>query len=145
MTRRNYILSVKVHINLQLQIISLQNTGLEKSTSQEAPTKDAQIKSPNTSPTKIYNKLKDTLQELPLQPFIQPQIATSGDGPSDETEKQPQSNTENAQASDVTETKSKIENLTPLTNNEIEKPTPKLRSRRARPIRAKQDADMIYY
>ena len=120
----------------------MQNTGLEESTSQEAPKKDAQIKSPNTSPTKIYNKLKDNLQRLPL---IQPQIPTSCDGPSNETEKQPQSNTENAHASDVTETKSKTENLTPLTNNEIEKPTPKLRSRRARPIRAKQDADMIYY
>jgi len=123
----------------------LQNTGLEKSTPQEAPTEDAQIKSPNTSPTKIYNKLKDNLQTLPLQPFIQPQIATSGDGPSDETEKQSQSNTENAHAPDVTETKSKTENLTPLTISEIERPTPKLRSRRARPIRPKQDADMIYY
>ena len=123
----------------------MQNTGLEESTSQEAPTEDAQIKSPYTSPTKIYNKLKDNLQRLPLQPFIQPQIPTSGDGPSNETKKQPQSNSENAHASDVTETKSKTENLTPLTNSEIEIPTPKLRSRRARPIRANQDADMIYY
>jgi len=123
----------------------LQNTGLEESTSQEAPTEDAHIKSPYTSSTKSYNKLKDNLQRLPLQPFIQPQIPTSGDGPSNETEKQPQSNTENAYASDVTETKSKTENLTSLTNSEIQRPTPKLRSRRARPIRAKQDADMIYY
>jgi len=108
----------------------LQNTGLEEPTPQEAPTEDAQIKSPHTSPTAIYNKLKDNLQRLPPQPFKQPQIPTSGDSPSNEIEKQQQSITDNSHVLDVTKTKSKTENSTPLTNSEMESPTPNLRSRK---------------
>jgi len=128
----------------------LQNTGLEEPTPQEASIEDAQTKSPHTSPTAIYNKLKDNLQRLPSQPFIQPQIPTSGDSPSNEIKKQQQSITDNSHVLDVTKIKSKTENLkSPLqpqiTNSETERPTPKLRSRRARPIRVKQHTDMIYY
>jgi len=128
----------------------LQNLGLEETTPQEAPTEDALTMSPQASPTAIYNKQKDNLQRLPLQPFEQPQILTTGDSPSNETVKQQQLLTENSHVLDATNTKSKLENLTPLlqpqtTSSEVENPTPKLRSRRARPIRAKQHTDMIYY
>ena len=123
----------------------LQNPGLEETTQQEASPEDALTKSPHTSPTATYNKQKDNLHRLPLQPFEQPQIPTSGDSPSNEIVKQKQSFTENSHVLDATNTRSKPENLTPLTNSDAETPTPKLRSQRARPIRAKQHTDMIYY
>ena len=128
----------------------MQNPGLEETTQQEASPEDALTKSPHTSPTATYNKQKDNLHRLPLQPFEQPQIPTSGDSPSKEIITQQQSLTENSHVLDATNTKSKPENLTSpsqphRTNSEAETPTPKLRSRRARPIRAKQHTDMIYY
>jgi len=128
----------------------LHNPGLDEITRQEASHEDALTKLPHTSPTAIYNKQKDNLQRLPLQPFQQPQIPTLRDSPSNEIAKQQQSLTENSHVLDATNTKSKPENLTPLsqpqeTNSDAETPTPKLRSRRARPIRAKQHIDMIYY
>ena len=125
----------------------MQNSGLEETTRQEATTEDAPIKSPQTSPTAIYNKQKDNLQRLPLQPFQQPQILTTGDSPSNEITKRQQSFTENSRVLDATKTKSKPENLSQpqKTSSETETPTPKLRSRGARPIRAKQHSDMTYY
>jgi len=128
----------------------LQNPGLEETTSQEASPEDAPTDPPHTSPTDIYKKQKDNLQRLPPQPFEQPLIPTLGDSPSKEIVTQQQSLTEDSHVSDTTNTKSKLENLASLprqhkTSSETEIPTPKLRSRRARPIRVKQHTDMIYY
>jgi len=125
----------------------LQNPGLEETTSQEASPEDAPTAPPHTSPTDIYKKQKDNLQRLPPQPFEQPPIPTLGDSPSKEIVTQQQSLTEDSQ---VSYTKSNPENLASLprphrTNSETEIPTPKLRSRRVRPIRVKQHPDMIYY
>jgi len=140
-----------VHKNLQLHYkIFLQKSGLEETTLQEAPTEDALPAPPQTSPTDIYKKQKDNLQRLPPQPFEQPPILTLGDSPSNELVTQQKANTDDLQASHPTNEKSKSDKLTSVpqphkANNEIETPTPKLRSRRARPIRVKQFPDMIYY
>jgi len=128
----------------------LQKSGLEETASQEAPTEDAPPAPPHTSPTDIYKKQKDNLQRLPPQPFEQPPIPTLGDSPSKELVSQQKPITENSQVSYTTNTKSKPDKLALLpqphrTNSETEIPTPKLRSRRARPIRVKQHPDMIYY
>jgi len=128
----------------------LQKSGLEEPTSQEASPEDAPPAPPHTSPTDIYKKQKDNLQRLPPQPFEQPPTPTLGDSPSKDIVTQQQSLTEDSQVSYTTNTKSNPENLASLprphrTNSETEIPTPKLRSRRARPIRVKQHPDMIYY
>jgi len=128
----------------------LQKSGLEETASQEAPTENAPPAPPHTSPTDIYKKQKDNLQRLPPQPFEQPPIPTLGDSPSKELVSQQKPITENSQVSYTTNTKSKTDKLALLpqphrTNSETEIPTPKLRSRRARPIRVKQHPDMIYY
>ena len=123
----------------------MQKSGLEETTLQEAPTEDASPVPPHTSPTDIYKKQKNTLQRLLPQPFEQPPIPTLGDSPSKELVPQPKLITENSQVS--TNEKSTPDKLPQphRTNNETEIPTPKLRSRRARPIRVKQLPDMIYY
>ena len=128
----------------------LQKSGLEEITPQEAPPEDAPPVPPHTSPTEIYKKQKDTLQWLPPQPFEQLPIPTLGDSPSKELVPQQQPITEDSQVSYTTNTKFNLDKLALLprphrTNSETEIPTPKLRSRRARPIRVKQHPDMIYY
>jgi len=128
----------------------LQKSGLEETTSQEAPPEDALPAPPHTSPTDIYKKQKDNLQRLPPQPFEQPPILTLGDSPSKELVLQQKPITEDSPVSYSTNEKSNPDKVALLpqphrTNSQTEIPTPKLRSRRARPIRVKQFPDMIYY
>jgi len=128
----------------------LQKSGLEETTSQEASTEDALPAPTHTSPTEIYKKQKDDIQRLPLQPFVRPPIVTLGDSPSKESAPQQKLVTENLPVSYSTNEKSNPNKLALLpqthrTNSQTENPTPKLRSRRARPIRVKQLPDMIYY
>ena len=128
----------------------MQKSGLEETTSQEAPTEDAPPAPPHTSPTDIYKKQKDNVQRLPLQPFEQPPILTLGESPSKELVPQQKPITEDPPVSYSTKKKSNPDELALLpqphrTNSQTEIPTPKLRSRRARPIRVKQLPDMIYY
>ena len=128
----------------------MQKSGLEETTSQEAPTEDAPPAPPHTSPTDIYKKQKDNIQRLPLQPFEQPPILTLGESPSKEIVPQQKPITADSPVSYSTKEKFNPDKLALLPqphrkNSQTEIPTPKLRSRRARPIRVKQLPDMIYY
>jgi len=128
----------------------LQKSGLEETTSQEAPPENAPTPQQCTSPTAAYKLQKDKLQRLPPQPFEKPLIPTLVDSSSNELATQPQQIAEDSQASSSVHTNSNPQKqiFSPqknTTDSETEIPTPKLRSRRARPIRVKQYPDMIYY
>ena len=128
----------------------MQKSGLEETTSQEAPPENAPTPQQCTSPTAAYKLQKDKLQRLPPQPFEKPLIPTLVDSSSNELATQPQQIAEDSQASSSVHTNSNPQKqiFSPqknTTDSETEIPTPKLRSRRARPIRVKQYPDMIYY
>jgi len=128
----------------------LQNPGLESKTIRGAPPEDAPKNNQCTSPTQAYKQQKDQLQRLPPKPFIQPEIPKLAEDPQSALPTQPHEPQDDLQVSSRTIQDPNTIKRSSLsskhdTTNEIENPTPQLRSRRARPIHIKRDSDMLYY
>jgi len=128
----------------------LQNPGLELRTIREAPPEDAPENDQCTSPTQAYKQQKDQLHWLPPKPFIQPEIPKLAEDPQSALPTQPHEHQDDLQVSsrtihDPNTIKPSSLSSKHATTNEIENPTPQLRSRRARPIHVKRDPDMLYY
>jgi len=128
----------------------VQNPGLELKTIREAPPEDAPENEQCTSPTQAYKQQKNQLQWLPPKPFIQPEIPKLAEDSQSALPTQPHEPQDDLQVSSRTIQDPITTARTSLlskhdTTNEIENPTPQLRSRRARPIHVKRDPDMLYY